>query len=100
VSPLHFDQDAVEDILGIVKFLQGRQTGLGRHFANCLNKRLELISWNPRIFGGIYFVVRASDIPVFPHVIYYRVDRHREVHIIAVRHGRENPKVWKKRYRR
>ena len=51
---------------------------------------------NPETYGVVHRDVRAAALRRFPYVVYFR-DRGSDVLIVAIQHGRRNPKDWQAR---
>ena len=73
-----------------------RTPGLGDRFVRHFGTAIALVGTNPYLFGEVKRGVRAATIKRFPFLIYYRVETGRVV-VLAVRHGRDDPKIWKGR---
>ena len=73
-----------------------RAVGLGDRFVRHFRNAVALLSSNPYLFGEVKRGVRAATIEKFPFIIYYRTEVERVV-LLAVRHGRDDPRIWKRR---
>jgi len=77
------------------QYVQHR-VGLGERFLERLNARVEAVRDNPGMYGVVRDEVRAAPLRRFPYVVYYRVEGEAVV-ILAVLHGRRDPRVWQDR---
>ena len=75
---------------------EAKATGLGDRFLKRFKKAMVLSETNPFLFGEVKTRIRAATVDRFPFVIYYRVESERVV-VVAVRHGRDDPEIWKSR---
>jgi plasmid stabilization system protein ParE len=94
--PVVYTAEAREDLDTVYQEYERVRPGLGARFFGAVNKRVDLIEANPRMYAILYHGVRAANVHRFPHVIYYRI-RSTEVEIIAVQHGRRDRSSWTSR---
>lgn len=99
MKQLIFDDFVDDDINAIYVDYENKQPGLGERFLRNLHSLMKSIKDNPQSYGRIYATVRAGKVRRFQHVVYFRMLRSGDCLVFAVRHGRENPRVWKDRYR-
>lgn len=95
---LYFEPEAVRDISECILGYDSKVVGLGERFRKALDRRLDLLQSQPRSYAIIRGRTRATLVPKFQDVVYYRVAR-RKVIIMAVIHGRRHPSTWKRRSR-
>ena len=91
--------EAVQDSAEAYRYYELIDPRLAERFYGNLLRRFETIERNPEMFGREWRSVRAVTVHKYPYVIYYRITRLRVVVVFAIRHGRENPAVWRRRYR-
>lgn len=94
--PSSYLPEAREDIDEAFTYYESIRTGLGDRFLTALSKRVEQIESSPALFGEVLPGIRAVLVKKFPYVLYYRPDP-APLTIIAVRHGKENARVWQRR---
>ena len=97
-KPLCYLPEAAGDVGEAYVYYEERVTGLGDEFLEQLRIRTTAIRENPEMYGVLRDNVRAAPLRRFPYVIYYRSDPSETV-ILAVLHGRRNPKIWGSRAR-
>jgi plasmid stabilization system protein ParE len=91
-----FRKEAQADLDGIFTSYETARVGLGLRFYEQVKGRLRLIADHPKIFAIVHRQVRATKVPKFPYVIYYRVQANR-IEIFAIVHGRRDTSAWKSR---
>jgi plasmid stabilization system protein ParE len=79
-----------------VDWYERQSPGLGAQFAQRVKEQLDQIIATPLIHGVVYRDIRKAVVTQFPYSIYYRVLATRIV-VIAVFHGRRNPRIWQSR---
>jgi len=89
--PLVFRIEVQDDVDSAYEWYEAQREGLTDLF-DCL----QLIEQNDQRFGIVYRGVRAGLLNRFPHVVYYRPRKER-IEVIAIHHGRRNPKAWRRR---
>jgi len=83
--------EAPDDLIQGFRFYEGRETGLGAYFLDCLFSDIDSLL----LYGGIHQVVyghRRCLFKRFPFAIYYSVEED-IVHVHAVLDCRRNP-LW------
>jgi len=88
--------EARDDVDEAYAHYEAIRPGLGDRFLTALSKRVEHVENSPALFGELLPGVRAVLLKKFPFVLYYRPDPS-PLTIIAIRHGKENPRVWQRR---
>jgi toxin ParE1/3/4 len=91
--PVVYTADARDDLDAIFQEYERLRPGLGARFYTAVDKRIERIEANPRLYAVLYRGVRAAKVHRFPHVIYYRIQPS-QVEVIAVQHGRRAWANW------
>ena len=88
--------EAEEDIREAYSYYQQCQKGLGDDFIISLEKALNKISSDPKLYQQIYGDFRRLLIERFPFGIFYRILGCR-ILVFAVIHTSRAPRVWQKR---
>lgn len=91
--PLVFQAGARDEIDEAYAWYEARQRGLGEAFLAEIQLILDRIERNPELHAPIYRNVRRGRMKRFPYAVYYRIDPDR-IAVIAVHHGRQDPKRW------
>jgi plasmid stabilization system protein ParE len=78
------------------KYYESKQHGLGAQFMARVEEVFDQIRDNPQLFATSYRMVRQTLVRRFPFVVSYLIDGDRVV-VIAICHGRRNPRTWKSR---
>ena len=94
--PLVFRRDVREEIDEAYQWFQDQRVGLGEEFLAEVQTVLDRIQENPELHAPIYENVRHARIKRFAHAVYYRLEPTRVV-VIAVHHGKRDPKRWQAR---
>src|SRR5688572_991871 len=94
--PTVFRPEAEVEMEEAFTWYQSKRDGLGREFAECIQKVLDRIAANPEVHPKVYHEIREAIVRRFPYVIYYQVSGD-EVVIVSVFHSKRNPDIWKKR---
>ena len=90
---VRFIGDAREEVDAIFTYYEIRLTGLGERFLGQLTVQTNRIVQNPHLYGIVRGRVRATMIPHFPHIVYYRIDD-AETIVLAVLHHRQRSGTW------
>jgi plasmid stabilization system protein ParE len=88
--------DAEQDVADAADYYDQRQTGLGDQFLAAVRDTLATLKSNPFVSAKVYREVRQTSVPRFPFVVSYFIAGDRIV-VIAVLHGRRDPRGWKSR---
>jgi plasmid stabilization system protein ParE len=94
--PLCFEPEVREDIDEAYEWYEGQRIGLGEEFLAEVDVTLDRIQQNPELSAPIYQSVRRARFKRFAYALYYRVEPRRIV-VIAVHHGKRDPKHWQSR---
>jgi plasmid stabilization system protein ParE len=73
-----------------------QRPGLGRDLAACVEQAFIRIAQTPELGERVFRHVRRVVVHRFPYSVYYTVEPERIV-VIAVFHGRRDPRVWQAR---
>ncbi len=93
---LEISDDAREEIDEIFALYEQRKLGLGEQFLSALVRQLTRIKENPELYAVLYKRTRCGFLRRFPYVVYYRIEVDSIV-VIAVQHGHQNPRDWRRR---
>ncbi len=88
--------EAEADIEETYHWYENRRNGLGSNFLLCIEEGLEKIRKNPEMYPVLHRDVRRLLIRRFPYGIFYTA-KHDVTTILAVFHGRRDPKELKSR---
>lgn len=87
--------EAEEDVESARDYYE-EQAGYGQAFLDRLSEALDRIRGAPELCAVVWKNVRCCQLRKFPYVVYYRIRADR-VEVLAVLHGRRDPRVWKRR---
>ena len=88
--------EAEEDMTEGRDWYDGQREGLGSEFLTAVEDAFDRICNNPELYAPEYKAVRRARMNRFPYVIYYRIAG-KSLEVIAVQHGRRNPRRWRSR---
>jgi plasmid stabilization system protein ParE len=97
VTPrLVFRPEAETELLDARAWYEGERVGLGAIFAAAVETTVTPILQNPLAFPRVKGDTRRALVRQFPYAVYFRpIDD--EVIVLAVMHGRRNPRHWRSR---
>jgi toxin ParE1/3/4 len=84
------------DIADAYRWYEDRSPGLGADFLQAVRLTLEAIERAPEQFPIALEDIRKVSLSRFPYVVYYVVFT-RGISVIAVMHGRRDPRRWQSR---
>jgi len=96
--PIVYRVEVPDEINEAEEWYDEQRPGLGRQFRATLTGHLDTIVAAPLAYAVEYREVRSAPMQRFPYVVYYRVESDRIV-VIAVLHGRRDPRTWQRRVR-
>ena len=73
-----------------------QRPGLGLDFMRRVQQAFDLIEQMPELHARVFEDVRCATVRRFPYAVYYRVETDQIV-VLAVFHGRRDPKIWQER---
>ena len=88
--------EAEEDIKEAYQWYEEQGVRLGDDFLLCIEEGLSKIQRDPKMYPIVYRNIRRILIRRFPFGIFYVVSSEKLV-VLAVLHGRRDPKRWKNR---
>lgn len=91
--PLVFRPEVREEMDEAFAWYERRRIGLGEEFLAAVHSTLDRIQEIPEHYGVVHRDVRAALVRRFPYVVYYLPEPRRIV-IIAIQHGRRDPRSW------
>jgi plasmid stabilization system protein ParE len=94
--PLLITEEAEGDLAVAAAWYDQQRERLGREFVISVEQTLERIQQIPNGGAEVHPGIRRTRVRRFPYGILYRVDSD-QIAIIAVYHGRRNPKGWQTR---
>jgi toxin ParE1/3/4 len=89
--------EAEADIEEAYRWYEERLEGLGVDFLDCLDNGIESIKNNPEMYPVVHGSLRRLLIRRFPYGIFYTISESL-IMILAVFHGRRDPKEWESRH--
>jgi plasmid stabilization system protein ParE len=93
-----FTPHANQDLIQTLEWYADQEPTLEARFYDAVNKIINLIAENPRIFAERKKTIRAAVLKQFPFLIFYKIDESRQrIVILAILHQSRNPKIWMKR---
>ena len=87
---------ATADLAEAAEWYEQRRVGLGGEFLRAARALLAGIGRTPRHFSVARGDVRRARVRRFPYVVYFIPEPTRVV-VVAVLHGRRDPRVWEDR---
>ncbi|MDQ3199854.1 MAG: type II toxin-antitoxin system RelE/ParE family toxin, partial [Verrucomicrobiota bacterium] len=73
-----------------------QSAGLGKEFVTAVDECFDLLARQPEVFPVVYRSARLGLLRKFPYLVVYRVFPN-FISVVAVIHGRRNPRRWKAR---
>jgi plasmid stabilization system protein ParE len=93
---LTFRAEARDEMEDAYNWYEDQKATLGEDFLACVDTTLDRIEQRPEAYRVVFQDFRRAVIHRFPYVIYYRIISSRII-IIAVVHGKRDPKIWQSR---
>ena len=84
------------DMAEAFAWYEGRRAGLGQEFLDAAAASFASIEVQPQIFSLAVDDIRMAPLRRFPYVVYF-VALPRHTSVLAVIHGRRDPRVWQSR---
>jgi plasmid stabilization system protein ParE len=97
VTPrLVFRPEAEDELLDARAWYEEERVGLGATFASAVEATVAAILENPLAYPRVKGDTRRALVRRFPYAVYFRplLD---EIIVLAVMHGRRNPRHWRSR---
>ncbi len=94
--PVVFQAGVRDEIDDAYDWYEKQRLGLGEDFLVEVQSVLGRIEQNPELHAPSYRNVRHARVKRFPYAVYYRID-HDRIAIIAVHHGKSDPRRWQSR---
>ncbi|MGH2608975.1 MAG: type II toxin-antitoxin system RelE/ParE family toxin [Tepidiformaceae bacterium] len=91
--PVVWRPAAVEELVAALEGYERQRPGLGTEFATACQAAVTLVRDRPELFRQVHGATRRVILRRFPYAIYYHV-LHAEIVILAVTHGRRDPRRW------
>jgi len=97
VTPrLVFRPDAEAELLDARDWYEAQRVGLGAVFAAAVETTVTAILENPLAYPRVKGDTRRALVRQFPYAVYFRPTDD-EIIVLAVMHGRRNPRDWRSR---
>jgi len=87
---------AKSDVADAIAYYNTKKPGLGSEFAGEVRKAIERILQFPKAWVSVSANVRRCQINRFPYGVFYSL-MGETVIVVAVLHGRREPRVWQAR---
>ena len=94
--PLELRPEAESDIRSARDWYDRQRNGLGDEFLDSVDALFAAIAQHPRQYAATARGVRRAKRRRFPYVVYYRVLTDC-IEVLAILHGRRDPRVWQDR---
>jgi len=93
---LYFFQQIKYDMQNGYDWYEARSSGLGERFISEVEKAIDRLRENPKLFAKVHKGIRRSPVLRFPYGVFFREEEERVV-VMAVAHLRRDPDFWKQR---
>ena len=93
---LTFRAEARDELEDAYNWYEDQEAKLGEDFLDRVDHVLDRIEQRPESYMVVFQDFRRAVISRFPYVIYYRIVSSRVI-VIAVVHGKRDPKTWQSR---
>ena len=93
---LVFRSEAEAELLGARAWYEGERVGLGATFVAAVETTVTAILQNPLAYPRVKGDIRRAVVRRFPYAVYFRPIAD-EIVVLAVMHGRRNPRRWRSR---
>jgi plasmid stabilization system protein ParE len=94
--PLVLRPAARADLLEARDWYEQQRPGLGDTFTDAVEQVFDRIQAMPELYAPSFKDVRRGKLRKFPYIVYYRI-LPKKIEVLAVLHGRRDPKVWRGR---
>ena len=94
--PAVFRREAQDEMDEAYAWYEQHSPGLGEEFLTAVLRVVERIRENPTLYAPVHGDIRRGVTRRFPYGIYYRA-RPDRVEVLAVYHGRRDPRGWQER---
>ena len=93
---IEFTPEASEDVPEAFSWYERQRHGLGREFAEELDRAVAIIRSMSSTGSAVHRMLRRSLLARFPFAVYYAVEAELVV-VRAVLHHRRDPRTWRRR---
>lgn len=95
-AELVFAPAAEQDIADAYRWYEGKRSGLGEEFLNCVEACLDAIRRAPEMYAVVHEEYRRGLVRRFPYAVFYE---HKESTVIVygVLHTARDPAKWRQR---
>jgi len=97
--PLVLAPEAEDDLLDATDWYDANQPGLGDAFLRSVDASFARIGRFPQSFPANDHDIRSALLRRFPYAVLFRI-RETRIEVIAIWHGRRDPKGWQERLSR
>ncbi len=96
MTATRFRPEVADDLAAAWDWYEGQKPGLGDALLDAVERCVEGVTTNPKVFAVVHREVRRALVGRFPFAVFFVV-RPGEVTVIAVLHVRRDPGVWRSR---
>jgi toxin ParE1/3/4 len=93
---LYLRDEAEADLVEAFQWYEARRPGLGQEFLQSVRRTLSLIERDPDIYPVVVDDIRKAPLKRFPYITYFVVLED-QISVLAVMHGRRDPRRWQER---
>ena len=94
--PITFKPEVYDDIKTAYDWYESQRVGLGEDFLLTLEESYVKITRTPKLYQGIYKLVRRKLVRRFPYGIFF-VIRENTIIVLAILHTKREPQKWQER---
>lgn len=96
MTTARFRPEVVDDLSTAWDWYEQRRSGLGEEFLAAVERCVERITTNPKLFAVVHRDVRRALVGRFPYAVFFAI-RDEEVTVLAILHARRDPGTWLQR---
>lgn len=96
MTTVRFRPEVADDLSAAWQWYEEQKPGLGDALLSAVERCVEGIAANPKVFAVVHREVRRALIGRFPFAVFFMA-RPREITVVAVLHVRRDPGVWQSR---
>ena len=92
------EPDALTDIIGIIKWYDEQQAGLGSKFRQSVVKQINGLRNDAQTYTIRYNEIRCMPIKKFPYLVHFHINlENNNVEVLAIISTDRNPKIWEEK---
>ncbi len=93
---LVFSKESNLDVKDAIDFYETKQVGLGDHFFDKLQSKIEKLLHHPKVYAIRYEDIRFAKIDRFPFMIHF-IENSEKIVVIGIIRTSRSPQSWKER---